>query len=131
MPVTAASFVLHPALFTVIFDEPESSTKTSGWTNNRANDRQKMVFLTGPAYSQEYQKARLAIDGGPGMCSRVANVPAGEAQPYLPWVPLWFVREMGNPTNGMFRTSQTFEVKDNKVNPSPFTLTHGNLKLPN
>ena len=123
------TFLLHPELFTVIFDEPESSTKTSGWTNNRADDRQKMVFLTGPAYSQEYQKARLAIDGGPGMCSRVANVPVGEAQPYLPWVPLWFVREMGNQTNGMFRTSQTFEVKDNRVNPSPFTLTHGNLKL--
>ena len=105
------TFVLHPDLFTIIFDEPENSTKQGAWTMHRANWRQKMIFMTGPVYSQEYQKTQLALDTGRRMCSQVADVPIGGPQPYRPWVPYWLIKEIGT-LNRTLRVSRSIGMSD-------------------
>ena len=109
------AFVLHPDLFTVIFDEPKESTQQGAWAMHRANWRQKMIFMTGPVYSQEYQKTQLALDTSRSMCSQVADVPISEPQPYRPWVPYWLIKEMGT-LKRTLRVSQALGMADeNKV----------------
>ena len=101
------TFLLHPDLFSVIYDGPNNATGGT-WAMHKPNWRQKMIFTTGPAYSQEYQKARLAIDGGHSMCSKVT---ARKRQPYRPWVPFWLVNEMGT-HNKTLRVSRAFGASE-------------------
>ena len=92
-------YMIHPALFSVIFNEPPGSGRPGEWGGHVPNWRQEFVFALGPAYSQEYQKSRLANNASRTMCSRVAGVPVGDPQPYQPWVPFW----VNNTRNGQLK----------------------------
>ena len=81
------TFVLHPDMFSIIFNEPKESTQQGLWGLHSPGWRQDFVFATGPVYSQEYQKTQLAIGGrSRSMCSKVADIPVGAPQPFRPYV---------------------------------------------
>ena len=81
------TFVLHPDMFSIIFNEPKESTQQGLWGLHSRGWRQDFVFATGPVYAQEYQKTRLAIGGrSRSMCSKVADIPVGAPQPFRPYV---------------------------------------------
>ena len=83
------TFLLHPSVYTVIFEEPKESGRSGVWGGHIPNWRQEFVFAMGPAFAQEYQKSKLANGVDSTMCSRVADIPVGQPQPHPPWVPAW------------------------------------------
>lgn len=108
------TFLLHPDLFSVIFNEPKESTQQGLWGMHSPGWRQDFVFATGPVYSQEYQKARLATNGGsPGMCTKVADIPVGEPQPFRPYVGVGISTRGGTLRTTMYapteKTIKTFQ----------------------